>query len=310
MYVDRRALGVLLALVVVTGCRESSQASPVEPGPVIAGLAEQCPDPATPIPYPADGRVPEGAVGVRLCNGVEFGGRLDLQFDIDAPADELTTDVEDVIGVVNSSQPTPPEGVCPLDAGADLVFWFRYPDDTARAVRYERYGCRDIAIGAAQRRQGGEDLHQAFSDLLLRQREGMQAPDGTSRPDCAQPDQLALNTALDITESVDLDRVAICLDVPDENGSEWQPMAELAPRQVQRLEDDYRLSKVSDGMECRREVFTRILAFTTWGDRVDLWGGCWNYEVPTIRRPGGRGFLAYQPSPGVQRMLERLIARR
>ena len=273
---------------------------------MVAGLADQCPEHSTPVAYPPDGRLPEGAVGVRLCNGTEdYNGLETDQSDVDVPADELTHDVAAVTEVVNRAlpEPTGPDTFCPADGGPDLVFWFRYEDGTAHAVRYGRHGCRWITVGENVLRQGGEDLHEAFVHALAQQRRGLSPPATVPEADCH--DHWPELTVMDLEPGLDLRTAALCRSAP--NGFEVATV--FTPQQVRRINEDWAVAPHRTIDECGLpQRFTMLTGYTTWGDRVALYPAtCWRYVVPQLRRGET---VVWQPSPPIAAMFERLSARR
>ena len=295
-----------LALVVVAGCRDTAEAppKPAEPGPVIAGLADRCPNPDTPIPYPPGGRLPAGAVGVRLCNGVEdFGGADDFQPDVQPPHDELTTDVADLVEVVNSSKPpaeTEGEVFCPADAGPDLVFWFRYADGSARAVIYQRYGCRWLVVGDGMDHAGGEDLHVAFDERLSAQRSELQPPASAPEPTCVWDPP---TTALDLSDRLDLGTAAVCV-VPARG--DLRLTAVLSPRQMERVARSFEPRPGNTVGPCSAKQAFQLVGYTAWGDRFVLPSDGCTFVTQGLRRSSPT--LLWRPDPSLNQMFQRLMA--
>ena len=271
---------------------------------MIAGLADRCPDPATPIPYPPDGRLPDGAVGIRLCNGIEdFGGPDDLQFDVDAPDDELTAAVDELIELVNASSPADTSGFCTADAGPTLVFWFRYDDGSARAVRYETYGCRWLIVGDGVEHTRGEDLHVAFDGRLSAQRSQLRPPASAApEPAC---DWDPPTTALDLSGHLDLATAAVCV-VPARG--DLRLAAVLSPRQVERVARSFE-PRPGDTVEpCSAKPAFQLVGYTAWGDRFVLPSDGCTFVTNALRRASPS--LLWRPGPVLNQMFQRLVAGR
>jgi hypothetical protein len=160
----------LVAVILVPGLTGNGNSTAPTPGPVDGtrdpGLVAGCPDPGLPLPYPAEGRLRTDPVGVRLCNVSDdrFG------VDYDVPADELTLNPQVLAEQVNDLQ-GPTGGVgCNDDRGGDVALWFRYPDGTAQAVRYTRFGCHELTLGGEVKRGvDGESLLLTFNASLATQ---------------------------------------------------------------------------------------------------------------------------------------------
>jgi hypothetical protein len=283
-----------------TGEDNADPDDPVSSGAVGSGNDSGCPDGGTPVAFPADGQLPEGAAGVRLCNANEQG---EAQFDLQVPADELTTDVDGLVALVNTLPQHPDDEACTFDAGPDLIFWFRYPDAEPVAVRYAQAGCRTVFVGADDERSGGEDLHAGYAERLAAQRQATTPPDSAPPADCEVDPP---TTALDIVPSLELATAALCRS--DRYGG-WKLSATLTEEQIQQLNEDWDPQPAKNSAAgCSKTPLsaTRIIGYTSWGDLVSLYGGrCGSYDFATLRQ--SQRNLAWQPSPEVIAMLETLF---
>ena len=295
----------LLVALLASGCGGSTASGPErEPDvPPPAGLADACPDWDAPIRY-AEGDLREGAVSVRLCPGppiVAYDGSI---YDVGIqPPEVLTTRVDDLVEAVNALEDTASDTACESDAGSRLTYWFTYPDDDARAVTFENFGCEDLIVGKAQVRAGGNRLAQLFTEALLSQRATMSPPEADlEAPDCsgvmAEP-----VTALP-QEPVDLASASLCVEA----GSYRVRAAEVPDGLLDEL-DRRLLAEEMPWDECvdSARAFAHILGYTEWGDLVryglDPCG-----RVGVSATPGWlrRDDPAYRLSPGLATQLDAL----
>lgn len=258
------ALVLLLAACSGGGSKDPDLGSPDAPVPV--GLVDGCPPREAPLRW-GGGDLPVGAVGIRLCSGppqLNRDGEVS-ELGIQAPYDELVTDVDEVVGVVNGLPEQQYPVDCPYDGGPDLVFWFRYADGDAQAVSYGSYGCHSLAVGGDRRRQRGEEVAAAFADALLMQRAATSAPTPvTDSPPCVP----ALSDPSSVLPQVPLTLVAArwCVGAKAGMRSAVVPGGLLARINASPLTLVPSLRK-----GCVPSPYgSTIQGITAWGDRVSL----------------------------------------
>lgn len=269
-----RALAAATLALLLAACGDSATPDTAALGdataPVPAGLEDGCPPDDTPLRL-ATGDLPTGAVGVRLCPGpptVGYDGTRHGPF-VQPVTDELTTGIEPLVDLVNGLPEYEP-GACPLDGGAHIVYWFRYPDGDARAVAYGERGCHTLTTGENLMRERGEDLATAFADALRAQRATARPsatpPAPTRPPECPLPTN---ETPLSVLPQVPLDltRATWCQGGPRRTRS-----ATVPPTLLRRLEEGL-LGKRARGRDtCEPVGYVQSIEGTTsWGDRVSYW---------------------------------------
>jgi hypothetical protein len=261
------------ALLLLAGCGGAAESDADPRVPVPTGLESGCPPPETPLRYPG-GDLPAGALAVRLCPGqptIAYTGDP-LGPPIQAPVDELTTGVEQLVELVNGLPHAPRKQACHLDDGPHHVYWFRYPDGDARAVAYDEAGCHTAVVGEDVGRENGEELATAFADALLAQRAGATPParDGDSAPSCRQHPLLTPSSVL---PAVPLEMTAATWCV----GAARNRMrsAPVSTQLLSRLNAGL-LGAPTEGRErCEMTPYgTWLVGTTAWGDRVqyDVFG--------------------------------------
>ncbi|MCY7401230.1 MAG: hypothetical protein LH477_09765 [Nocardioides sp.] len=269
-----RIAGVLALVLLLGACSgEGSDISDLgfPDAEVPASLSAGCPPRGATLRLPG-GDLPTGAVGVRLCPG-----RPQLNYDgnvsepgIQAPLDELVTDVDRVVDVVNALPDQPDQVDCPFDGGPDLVFWFRYADGDARAVSYGSKGCHSLVVGGDRNRERGQDVATAFAEALRAQRDA-------STPPAASPEPAACDHAYSEPVSalppvpIDLASARWCV------GAKKGIRSAAIPESLLRRINDSPLTPVPSIREgCVPSNFgSTIQGLTAWGDRVVmLMEGC------------------------------------
>jgi hypothetical protein len=182
---DLQALAAAVAVValIVSGCSAAGEPRPDSRTPVPAGLERGCPEPTTELRFP-EGDLPEGATWVRLCPGPPPTDDSAIGTQIQAPTDLLTDGVAELVDLVNGQQAVAGGNDCTSDEGPVLAYWFAYPGGDWRAVRFDSYGCNILTVGQDLRREGGAELATAFTEALLTQRDGREAPDITELATC------------------------------------------------------------------------------------------------------------------------------
>ena len=265
-----KASGVLVGALLLSACSGGApdlSARGDADVPVPPGLESGCPPENTPPRYP-DGDLPSGAVAVRLCPGAPTiaytGARVGPH--VQPPLDELTTDVARVLDVVNGLPEFEAGNGCPLDAGAKLVYWFRYPGGDARAVGYHEGGCHTLTVGPDRDYSNGERVATAFADALLAQRTHAEArpPAGTDHPSCPVP---AMTTPRSVLPSVPLamTQATWCKGVAPGRGREAAIPAPL----LRRLNEALLGAPTEQRYRCDPPIYWQsIEGVNTWDDRV------------------------------------------
>ncbi len=305
--VPNLVVGIVLGLV-LGGCGgadapgwepyESSVSAPPD-------LAEQCPDPTTPLPYPGGDELPAGAVAVRLCNGPDPTGGADAGLLFAPPVDLLETGVDDLVAIVDALEPVELDGqACDGDLGATSVFWFLYADQDPRAVSLQHYGCGNTFVAPDQAGAGGEALLATFDARLWEQRAGRTPPGDRRVPSCEPLASPAVSPLSLTHDGLDLATAVYCTTAG---------RAVLAPGQVERLSVDLRVPPRPRAgcppQTGRRDGGSTIAARTVWGDVVVLHGRCSTYPAQTglVDADGEPSWWVL--SPGVRRMLAALPLR-
>lgn len=254
--------GVLLATVVlvVTACSDDAGKPSKDVAPVPAGLESGCPAPETALRFP-EGDLPSGATAVRLCAGVPAG----MTMRAVPPLDALVTDVDRVIEVVNDLEAprgqSGEQGFCTSDGGADLAYWFGYPDGDWRAVGLGAYGCRILQVGQDMTRDEGTAVASAFAEALAAQREASTPP---AHHDQAVCEWLAPHARFSPLpgQPVELRTAVLC-----RNTGRYRVRARQVPADL--------IDRINKGLMARppaadcpepREVMT-LEGWTVWGDR-------------------------------------------
>lgn len=273
-------VAVLAAALIIptlfTGGSPQPAPAPAPPalGPDPLGLSNGCPAVTTPLRFPDHATLPDHPVAVRLCNGDDdscFCGPDDQRIDtgFQEPVDLLTTGTQDLVDLVNNAKGAPGGDVmCAGVGGSTHVYWFVYADGETRAVSYMSGACLDLTVGQDELRYGGKELHEAFSDHLIAQRESMTAPDETRIPDCNPNVPPYSGLAF---RSVELVTAVYC---PLDDKGRWQ-RGVLSHEDVTALNRDYAVEDVTLPRSCPDAPRTsKIVGYTAWGDLIELTGDC------------------------------------
>ena len=260
---------VLLGALMLSACGSTAAPAQVEDSDaaVPTGLESGCPPPDTPLRYPG-GDLPVGAVGVRLCPGALTTAADGTTFGavIQAPADELTTGVDALAGVVNDLSVFDPDTACFADDGPQHVYWFRYPDGDGRAVAYAEAGCHVLTVGKKREYREGERVAAAFADALAAKRADSM-PSAATRaegPGCSMPPMsLPIST---------LPHVPLAMTAATwcEGVGPYRMRATLIPApHLQRINEALLGDPTDQRDDCEPSAYGRAIeGITAWGDRV------------------------------------------
>ena len=279
-----KVMGALLVVLLLAAC--AGPANTADDGrpevPVPKALESGCPPADAPLRYPS-GDLPDGAVAVRLCPGaltVAYTGDP-LGTPIQAPVDELTTDVAALVDIVNGLPEFEPGTDCHFDDGPHHVYWFRYPNGDARAVAYNEAGCHTLTVGEEHGYLNGARLATAFADTLLAQRANSQPPSAvaTEGPACptppmSEPTSVLPHVPLAMTHATWCQGVA-----------PYRLRATAIPEPLLRRLNEALLGEPTEARDrCRMPSYGQTIeGLTAWGDRV-------SYLVPGCRVVARTGY--------------------
>lgn len=263
---DLKALAAALAagVLILTGCNAAGGSRAESRAPVPAGLDAGCPSAQTQVRLPG-GDLPTGATRVRLCPGApltDFNGDP-IGGTIQGPADLLTTDVGELVALVNAQPGVGRNTMCNSDAGPELVYWFGYPGGDWRAVQFGSYGCNLLTIGEDLRREGGVEFASAFTDSLVSQREGQATPRTGQAVACPAWPGVNPHSALMLPD-VELSVATWCISPRAPRVRE----AAVSPDLVSRLTAELWPGLPTRTHTCGEAAFSWIEALTPWGDSV------------------------------------------
>jgi hypothetical protein len=276
-------VAAVAAVPVLTSDDRPGVSRPTAPTPTPTPTPEppvEAPCPAVDEPTHGPATVLEGAVLVRLCQGIGV--------EFDAPADALTTDVAAVAAAINDQPSGPVPLSCTMDLGRGYQLVFGYPDGHTQNVAGELYGCHSLSVGGTSR-SDPEKPYRTFIRLLRAQRAASTPPaSDVVRPSCgrggfdrtspvARPKEMAVGT----------------LCVRYESASETDPVAvPVSAGDLEVLLHDW---VVGGPPAYDSDAPTLLLVgATAWGDRVSL-----PMDQVGIRVPG----------PDAERILDRLVGR-
>lgn len=274
--------GALIVMLMVSACSSDApnildRGASAEPTtsrvPVPGGLESGCPPEDTPLRYP-DGDLPSGAIAVRLCPGAPTigydGARIGPH--VQGPGNELTTGISPLIDLVNGLPEFQPDTACHLDAGANLAYWFRYPDGDARAVSYYEGGCHTLAVDEDLGRLEGERLASAFANAIATQRAQSDAPPPQSdAPSCPLPPMSEPTSVLPSTPFA-MTHATWCRVV----GPYRQRAAAIPAPLLQRINQTLLGEPTKERDRCPSPAYVQTIeGINQWGDRVSyLVSGC------------------------------------
>ena len=225
--------------------------------------------------------VPDGATSVRLCQGEG------TSFDV--PEDALVTDVDAMVGSVDSLAKVPPPNMCRADLGPGYRLVFDYPDGTRFVASGQLYGCGAVVVGSGYRGHA-EIPFNRFVDLLRAQRE-------TAEPLSTPPADVSCDQgpSSPIAHATDLAVAALCLG---DRG------VAISADDLARLRDDMQANR-SDHTDpgCLGPASPSLVGFSAWGDRIEIQSTCTtiSYALP-------EGYY-WTPSQEAQEVLNTLVAR-
>lgn len=250
-------------------------------------LAKRCPKLHHEPIYAPGGRLPDGALFVRLCSGwisKQYAESTIFLHSYDDPRDVLRQGVGELVDQANDLEPppSPSPGVrhyCSDVGATPLEFWFAYPGGRAAVVRWEVGGCGYVHMGRRIGLVGGGRLRDAFSRALAAQRSGHQ-PTPVRPPRCnpsAQP-----LTALKASTLPPLAAATYCML---DSRSRWR--AARVPDGVLREINREVARRHQRTGGCAAKTYAELRARTTYGDRVDLnVAGC-HWSPPETFAPRG-----------------------
>ncbi|GAA3817451.1 hypothetical protein [Nocardioides panacisoli] len=305
----RRATAATLAgaaavAVVVAGTALAFQRNPDSPaaGPAKATDTRSTYDapPCPPAPRPVPGQqdpldqprpgqpdaVPEDATSVRLCQGEG------TSFDV--PSDALVNSVSTIVDEINGLRKSDPPEVCPEDYGPGYRLSFGYADGSTFVVSGRLYGCRELVVGSGYR-SDATVAWQAFVKVLRGQRETSTPLAGSGTVDdlsCASTVASPVAVTADITQAVYCRGEDVGVPIPSD--------------QLQVLVADMAENTGSSSSSGSSGVLhvcanrSKIVAVTSWGDRMILQGACHGFMI--------EGDQTWTPGPGAQQVLDALSA--
>lgn len=264
--------------------------------PRVEALTNGCPGPEVRPQFPPDGRLPNGATQVRVCN---FTGDLmtfkrdRVEEDFLVPIDALTTNVDAVVDLINAAAPQKAADSRTYCAGVGAptqVLWFSYPD-TDLAVTYNDGTCKNLDLGEIEV-EGGDAVAAAFSDLLWEQRDRQRPPEQIRRARCAP--NLTKDTPLVLADRLNLVDAVIC------EYTSGVRQARLTPTALDAVNADY---ATTYGFEEQGGCPQRMMrGITAWGDQFTWWATCWDFLISNTYPTG----LHWKPAPEVQDLLDSL----
>jgi hypothetical protein len=194
----------------------------------------------------------------RLC-AVDDGSGPVLQ----APADPLVNDVEDLLSIINSQVPDPPiDGryVCAGTGGMAYAIEFGYANGSTRTFEADTgTGCGTI----------GAPLYQAFTRLLRNQRDTLTPPYPHAKAECPTP----LTPTGSMMGNFS-DAVSMVACVTDHAEGTWSQEVNMSSDDLRILVEDAK-AEIRDGSgwgECADDETSILLrGVTAWGDSVSQW---------------------------------------
>lgn len=277
--------GVVVVVAVVAATLGSGDGATDPAGPTTAAEdvgpfdAPECPPTPAPeggaVPGPADepdpdaaDAVPEGAVAVRLCQGI---GTV-----LEEPADALVTDVDTLTALINDLEITGEPEMCRADLGPGYRLSFSYPDGGSFVVSSILYGCRNNVVGSTYRADSQAPL-DGFVEMLRAQRSALGDPDQQpSAADLRCPDAADTPFGLEYESSVvarpeEMVAAIICLP-----GGERR---EIPPTDLEVLTADIAAHTSPASSGCSKGRQPAIIGRSAWRDTIMLGGTCGRYSV-------------------------------
>lgn len=231
-----------------------------------ADLAFACPADADQAVSTADAdSIPLGATSVLLCRGP---GQ-----DFQEPADALTTNIRELVDLVNEQPRRPRPDACPDDFGFGYRLVFSYPDGTAMDMTGELYGCPHMNVGD-EVKQNPRRVWEFFREALRDQRAATPPPPSDGQPACGDRGSREHSP---IGTSAEMRRAVMCPFLfrdPDRGGSAAFTEQDLAVLLADQATADHTRDGFDDsGCTAELREFD-IVGITAWGDHVSMDGIC------------------------------------
>ena len=301
----RRVLPLVLGLLLaVSACDNSHPRAADRPvriedlalAPV--DLTQHCPKPQGDLPQTASGRLPTGAVLVRLCSGWQqpWAEPMDTPL-IYPPVDALTSDPDQIVRLANSLPELEPlNGYCG-GAGAPAVdLWFGYPGGRAAAGHWQWADCQGFKFGGPGRGLSrSRTLLDAFVRALDQQRRRSGSRSNRPAPGCSP--SMQPGSAYGYRTSPPWTSATYC--VRDGRGP-WR-QAHVPPAVLRMI--NRQATAPSPDRDCPNRRLVVIRARTVYGDLAHAVGSpC---EFHTYLRTIDSRFteVAWRPSPRLRRAL-------
>jgi hypothetical protein len=213
---------------------------------------------------PADrsSRLGKGAIAVRYCTDAGSVG------DLQVPTDALTTGVDELVDLVNSSSTDPPGTTCPFSLAPQATLLFVYGNGDTRSVHSS--GCDALEVGGATRYGAGRVFGRA-TELWLSQRAASE-PTDVPVPELSCEGRVARSP---LGKPFDMTTAVLCVD----DLSAVEVPADDLTGLLDSLRPDGRAS--SHGrFDCTTAPESlRLVGATPWGDRVVLDYDCASWEI-------------------------------
>jgi hypothetical protein len=303
-------VGLAAVLLVATGCHLTSDSkAPPRPtriqdlamAPV--DLTKGCPKPREHLPRVASGRLPTGAVLVRLCSGWQqaWDEPTDTPL-IYPPVDALTQDPDRIVRLANSlPKLASTNGYCAGMGASAVDLWFGYPGGRAAVGHWQIGACQGIEFGGSgPGLRRSQVLVDTFVRALDRQRRHTGARSHLAAPGCSpfmQPGSAyGYRTAPPYTSATYCVRAG---------RGPWR-QAHIPPAVLRMI--NHQATIPSPDRECPNHRLVVIRARTLVGDLAHVAGTpCEFHTDPSLG--SGDTEVRWRPSSKLRRALQRLPLR-